>query len=554
MRVAGTSNVNPRQRSPDRQYYEREDTPDPQNTGHMAQVVEADQQDVRSKQLIESDKEQIRAAKAASVAQKVKRAPAAIPAASDQNVINKAVGSTTIVGPGRQRPSGRGKGYEPADLLKGIQEKNMELVRNALTSSIRGTKLEIYLQTSYILAYAIQSDCPTDILNALLDANCSVNQCDPSNHTPLLLAADRGHEDLCKRLLSLGATADGVKESGHTPLGRAANGGHFAVCKHLLDGNANVDLTNSNGATPLAIAALRGHEEVVALLLERNADPNIARNEGRGSSSLIGAVENGHVGISRRLIEANANVDHRGLKGWTALCTAAVKSGFALVRLLLDAQADPNLAQDEGASPLCIIAEKGLPEFVTLLVDHNADVHQTLHKGWRALRLAAQNGHVETVRRLIAARADVNHRGGIDDVNGCALSESLTPQVASILLRAGADCQDADLFKQLAARRWQVLRVLLGLDENPQETEACQAIVSKGSKLLELAHKTNAIYDPAKQICALFGIEVQNGNVLPWDKIDEMVKKNQENLEDGEEDPIVDFGDLDGRSPLMLAC
>ena len=111
MRVAGTSDVNPKANL-------RPDTPEPR-------VVTP----TEVKKIIQHNQNQ------ASAGSKDRA-----PAASDENVINNAVGSTTIAVPGRrsvgpgptQRGVRVGKGYEPADLLKGIQEKNMDIVRHPL--------------------------------------------------------------------------------------------------------------------------------------------------------------------------------------------------------------------------------------------------------------------------------------------------------------------------------------------------------------------------------------------------------------------------------------
>lgn len=56
---------------------------------------------------------------------------------------------------------------------------------------------------------------------------------------------------------------------GHSPLSLAARKGHEAIVKLLLEtGRMNIDMKDFNGWTPLAWAAYMGHEAVMKLLLE----------------------------------------------------------------------------------------------------------------------------------------------------------------------------------------------------------------------------------------------------------------------------------------------
>jgi ankyrin repeat protein len=61
-------------------------------------------------------------------------------------------------------------------------------------------------------------------------------------------------------------------EYGRTPLLWAAENGHEAVVKLLLDKDADIESKDKNDRTPLSWAAKKAHEAVVKLLLDKNGD------------------------------------------------------------------------------------------------------------------------------------------------------------------------------------------------------------------------------------------------------------------------------------------
>ena len=81
----------------------------------------------------------------------------------------------------------------------------------------------------------------------------------------LWLASFNGDASTVEELLSQGERVDS-NVLGFTPLLVAAQRGHAEVCKLLLEtGKANVKETNPNGNTPLLLAANGGHTELCEL-------------------------------------------------------------------------------------------------------------------------------------------------------------------------------------------------------------------------------------------------------------------------------------------------
>ena len=110
---------------------------------------------------------------------------------------------------------------------------------------------------------------------------------------PLLHAIIRGHDDVVKVLLDMGADPNRGTENGLTPLNFVKlHGNSTGVVKLLLEAGADPNKGNDNGIKPLHLAAGTCHTEMVRLLLDAGADPNAATVT--GETPLLWATEHGH--------------------------------------------------------------------------------------------------------------------------------------------------------------------------------------------------------------------------------------------------------------------
>lgn len=122
------------------------------------------------------------------------------------------------------------------------------------------------------LVAALHQDSLKVVDELLRAPGINVNLASRQNETPLMMACIKGHLDLAKRLIKMGAD---VNREGWTPLHYAASADTpqtLDIVKLLLEESAYIDAASPNGTTPLMIAAQYSSEAVVKLLLQEGAD------------------------------------------------------------------------------------------------------------------------------------------------------------------------------------------------------------------------------------------------------------------------------------------
>ncbi|XP_061576915.1 cortactin-binding protein 2 [Cololabis saira] len=132
---------------------------------------------------------------------------------------------------------------------------------------------------------------------------------DPDHHrtSALFVAAQNGHTECVKLLLSSGSPADVSDENGFTPLHLAAAHGHTSCVEALLAAGAAVDSAAAGGQTSLLLACEAGRPDSVRTLLNAGADRSLATTD--GCTVLHAAVRSGHVGLLRLLLRHPAGDD-----------------------------------------------------------------------------------------------------------------------------------------------------------------------------------------------------------------------------------------------------
>ncbi|KAK3742095.1 hypothetical protein QZH41_017551, partial [Actinostola sp. cb2023] len=146
-----------------------------------------------------------------------------------------------------------------------------------------------------------------DCVKALAEANpLNISDTDDTNTTPLHEAAKKGHRNVCKYLMRLGADVTSKDSNRWTPLHHAASSGHVRTVEALLQSKTvgcgqTIDEGDSEGNTPLIIAARNGQVDVVRFLVEREA--NLAIRNKQKMTCLDEAVENGKTMVVMEIVK-----------------------------------------------------------------------------------------------------------------------------------------------------------------------------------------------------------------------------------------------------------
>ena len=248
----------------------------------------------------------------------------------------------------------------------------------------------------------------------LITAGADVNIRGEKGETALILACQRGHEDIVMKLLEnqsidINATTSG----GDTALIGACEKGEgvsFRIIKTLLDRGANVNLANNEGVTPLMMASK--HDRDVSLI---NDDYTI-----------------------ENLIAAGADVNHQSTSGQTALMVACEGRLLSITEILLESGANVNLPDGEGMTPLIKACEEGQEAIVDRLLDAGADVNHQSTSGQTALIAACEQGSLAIVKSLMERHADINmaKTDGVTPLMMACKAGNIT--AVEVLIKAGA--------------------------------------------------------------------------------------------------------------------
>ncbi|KAH0556261.1 hypothetical protein GP486_005815, partial [Trichoglossum hirsutum] len=142
------------------------------------------------------------------------------------------------------------------------------------------------------------------------DIAISIDSRDSYRQTPLMLAAEYGHNIVVKLLLDKGADINTQGDFYGSALGAASFGGHELIVKLLLNKGADVNAQGGQWGSALQAASAKGHEQIVGLLLDKGADVNA--QGGEYGSALQAVSAEGHKQIVKLLLDGGADVNTQG--------------------------------------------------------------------------------------------------------------------------------------------------------------------------------------------------------------------------------------------------
>ena len=183
------------------------------------------------------------------------------------------------------------------------------------------------------------------ICELLLEEEHGVNVEQETVHgsTALMVAAGKGHIEVCQLLIKAGANVRQARADGNCALLFASEASRTDVCQLLLYHGANPNCRCVDGWAPLMPASRDGNEALCRVLIDAGADVHVEFSEGNdgGDTPLMLAAQNGHTGTCRVLLQAGAKINQcHKIHGWTPLMFAARKNHAAVCELLLQHGAD----------------------------------------------------------------------------------------------------------------------------------------------------------------------------------------------------------------------
>ncbi|MBB3462019.1 ankyrin repeat domain-containing protein [Rhizobium sp. BK377] len=161
------------------------------------------------------------------------------------------------------------------------------------------------------------------------------------------------------------------------------------------------------------------------------------------------AARDGNVERVKQLADQGANLSEPDDTGEPALLIAALSGKADVVTLLLDRGCDIEIRNKGGLTALHAAAYGGHLDIVELLVARGASVndHENFYN-MTPLHAAAEEGHADVIAFLLAQKADIEpkERNGYTPVTQAGWRSHW--DAVTLLLKAGAACQGADLTGQ----------------------------------------------------------------------------------------------------------
>lgn len=102
--------------------------------------------------------------------------------------------------------------------------------------------------------------------NLLVDAGANINAFNVNRKTPLMFAAELGHEKLLIRLLELGCDPDFTNCDGWTALFFAVNRGRLKMVELLKEAGASLSLEDVKGQTLYDLASIQNYKDIADLV------------------------------------------------------------------------------------------------------------------------------------------------------------------------------------------------------------------------------------------------------------------------------------------------
>lgn len=224
------------------------------------------------------------------------------------------------------------------EILQLVMEKNLDF------SSLLKTAIEYHRND--IIKWLIESGFYEQIslnhcirsINTLAFTYFLINGSDVNQNenglTPLLLASERGRNDIVQFLIEKGADITFANDEGDCAFTRAAVNNHFNVLKTLFAAGLDVNTTFSDGTPVICRAAKDGMQKLIDFLISNGVSMESVDKD--NSTPLMLAASSGHEDIVLDLISRGADMYHANKYNYTALVWAAENDFPDVVKIFIE--------------------------------------------------------------------------------------------------------------------------------------------------------------------------------------------------------------------------
>jgi uncharacterized protein len=219
-----------------------------------------------------------------------------------------------------------------------------------------------------------------------LNHGADINTRHTNNDTPLIIAAQEGHEEMTRFLLRrrrVKADLSLQNNRGESALIAAVKAGNTKICSQLLNAGAPADLQDENGATAVFNAAAKGSDDAIDALAAAKADLNLP-DHGK-ATPLMQAVKNRQTKAAGALLQHKADLDAQDRDGMTALMHAVLSGSGIMLKTLVALGANLELTNNDGMTALDLARKANNESVATILEQRLAELHDErygpYHKG-----------------------------------------------------------------------------------------------------------------------------------------------------------------------------
>uniref|UniRef100_A0A671QB51 Histone-lysine N-methyltransferase EHMT1-like n=1 Tax=Sinocyclocheilus anshuiensis TaxID=1608454 RepID=A0A671QB51_9TELE len=228
-----------------------------------------------------------------------------------------------------------------------------------------------------------------------------------NKRTPLHVAAEAGHQEVCHMLVQAGANLDMCDEDQRTPLMEACENNHLDTVRYLLRAGAIVSHKDVEGSTCLHLAAKTGHFGIVQHLLSTGLVDINCQDDG-GWTAMIWATEYKHVDQVKLLLSKGADINIRDKEENICLHWAAFSGCVEIAEILLGAKCDLNTVNIHGDSPMHIASRESRLDCVNLFLSRGADISLKNKEGETPMECCSQNSKVWTALQASKKQREAN--------------------------------------------------------------------------------------------------------------------------------------------------